>query len=310
MRIGVLSREIELPTTERLLAAGSRRGHDMVHLRLLDLAVQVGGGRAELRVRGEPAPQLDAFVPRLSGYLPQLVLAASRALISGGAVPLDDPDAIACAFDKLRTAERLVAAGIPTPPTILAKDLDALEWVIDAVGGAPVVIKPLNGSQGRGVLLAETRAAAVAILENLIMTGRDHLVQALVPEALGEDRRLLVIDGEVVAAVRRRARPGEFRPNLHRGGTAEVIEPTPDERALAVAAAAAIGLRFTGVDLLRGAAGPLVVEVNGSPGLEGIEGATRKDLADLAIASLERRVTAEAGHPCEPAREGSPSAPH
>lgn len=303
MRIGVLSRDRELVSTDRLLAAAARRGHEAVPLQLLDLAVRVGASGPELLLRGEPAPAIDAFVPRLGAYLPALALAAGRALIARGAVPLNDLDAMSVASDKLRTAERLVAAGIPTPRTILAKDLDRLDFAIDAVGGAPVVIKPLGGAQGRGVMVASTRAEAVAILENLILTGRDHLVQELVREAAGEDLRALVIDGEVVAAMRRRARPGEFRPNLHRGGTAQAVEPTAAERAAAVAAAGAVGLRFAGVDLLHGPAGPVVVEVNGSPGLEGIEGATGLDLAGRAIEALERRVAAERA-PSHPRRSG------
>jgi len=292
VRIGVLSRDRELVSTDRLLAAATRRGHEAVPLQLLDLAVRVGAAGPELLLRGEPAPALDAFVPRLGAYLPALALAAGRALVAAGAIPLVDLDAMAVASDKLRTAERLVAAGIPTPRTILAKDLDRLDFAIDAVGGAPVVIKPLGGAQGRGVMVASTRAEAVAILENLILTGRDHLVQELVREASGEDLRVLVIDGEVAATMRRRARPGEFRPNLHRGGTAERAEPTVREREVALAAAAAVGLRFAGVDVLHGPAGPVVVEVNGSPGLEGIEAVTGLDLAGRAIEALERVVEA------------------
>ncbi len=227
---------------------------------------------------------------------PSLALAAARALIAAGATPLNDLEGMAVAFDKLRTAEALAYAGVPTPRSILAKDFDNLEFAIDAVGGAPVVIKPVTGAQGRGVMLAESRAAAVAILENLIVTGRDHLVQELVPEALGEDRRLLVLDGQVIAAVRRRARPGEFRPNVHRGGRAEAIEPTSTETERAIAAARAVGLRFAGVDLLESSQGPVVVEVNGSPGLEGIEGATGLDLAGLVIESLERSVSEKEEH--------------
>jgi ribosomal protein S6--L-glutamate ligase len=291
VRIGIVSRDIELPTTDRILAAGTRRGHEMFPLRLLDLAVVVSERGPQLLLRGDPTPHLDAFVPRLGAYLPSLALASCRALVAAGAEPLNAIEGMECAFDKLRTAERLTAAGIPTPRTIFAKDLDHLEFAIDAVGGPPVVIKPVTGAQGRGVMLAESRAAAVAILENLIVTGRDHLVQELIPEALGEDRRLLVADGEVVAAIRRRARPGEFRPNVHRGGEAEAIEPTDDECALAIATAAALDLRFAGVDLLRGGAGPVVVEVNGSPGLEGIEAATGLDLAARLIQALERAVS-------------------
>lgn len=286
MRIGVISRDIELTTTDRFIAAGRDRGHDVVPIRLLDGAVRVGPEGPRVWLAGEPAPPLDAAIPRLGGYLPTLALALARALAASGTALLNDPDAMAVAFDKLRTAERLVAAGVPTPPAILAKDLDRLEFAIDAVGGAPVVIKPQTGGQGRGVMLAESRAAAVAILENLIVTGRDHLVQALVPDAIGEDRRLLVLDGEVVAAIVRRARPGEFRPNLHRGGEAAVHEPSARETELALAAAAAVGLRFAGVDLLAGADGPTVVEVNGSPGLEGVERATGLDLAGLVIDAL------------------------
>jgi ribosomal protein S6--L-glutamate ligase len=312
LRIGVLSRDVELPTTDRLIAAGARRGHEVFPLRLLDLAVLVGAEGPRLLLRGEPCPPLDAFVPRLGSYLPALALAAARALISAGVVPLSDPAAMACAHDKLRTAERLVAAGIPTPRTILAKDLDHLDFAIDAVGGAPVVIKPVTGAQGRGVMVAGTRAEAVAILENLIVAGRDHLVQELVAGALGEDLRVLVIDGEVAAAMRRRARPGEFRTNLHRGGSAEAVEATARERELACAAACAVGLDFAGIDLLAGERGPVVVEVNGSPGLEGIERASGLDLAGRAIDSLERRVAAArggAGSPERPAARAWTDAP-
>jgi len=286
VRIGVISRDVDLATTRRLLAAGERLGHEMVPLPLLDLTVRVGPSGSELLQRQERTPHLDAFIPRMGAYLPELVLAASRALISSGAQPLNEPEGLSVAFDKLRTAERLSAAGIPTPLSVFAKDLDHLDSAIDAVGGPPVVIKPLNGGQGRGVMLAETRATAVAILENLILTGRDHLVQQLVTGSIGEDRRLLVLDGRVIASIRRIAKSGEFRPNLHRGGRAEVLQPTDDESELAIAATEAVGLRFAGVDLLSGVDGSKVIEVNGSPGLEGIERATGLDLASEVLTSL------------------------
>ena len=179
MRIGVISRDIELATTTRFLTAGERRGHSMHPLRLLDCAVRVDTKGPALLLAGAPSPFLDAFIPRLGAYLPSLALAAARALIAAGATPLNDLEGMAVAFDKLRTAEALAYAGVPTPRSILAKDFDNLEFAIDAVGGAPVVIKPVTGAQGRGVMLAESRAAAVAILENLIVTGRDHLVQEI-----------------------------------------------------------------------------------------------------------------------------------
>jgi len=286
VRIGVISRDVDLATTRRLLTAGERLGYQMVPLRVLDLTVRVGFPGSELLLGGERTPHLDAFIPRLGAYLPELVLAASRALIRSGAQSLNEPESLSIAFDKLRTAECLSAAGIPTPWSVFAKDLDHLDSAIDAVGGPPVVIKPLNGGQGRGVMLAETRATAVAILENLILTGRDHLVQELVTGSIGEDRRLLVLDGTVIASIRRIAKPGEFRPNLHRGGRAEVFEPTDEESELAIAAARTVGLRFAGVDVLSGSDGSKVIEVNGSPGLEGIERATGLDLASEVLMSL------------------------
>jgi ribosomal protein S6--L-glutamate ligase len=290
MRIGLISKDIELSTTSRFIAAGERRGHEMVPLRLLDGAVILGGAaapRPALLLDGVELPPLDALIPRLGAYLPSLALSLGRCLIAAGATPLNDLDGMAVAQDKLRTAERLVAAGLPTPRTIFAKDLDHLDRAVAAVGGAPVVIKPTSGAQGRGVMLAETTATAVAILESLIVTGRDHLVQEFIATARGEDRRLLVVGDRVVAAIRRRARAGEFRPNLHRGGAAEPIVPSAEEREVALAATRAVGLRFAGVDLLAGPEGPVVVEVNGSPGLEGIEGATGLDLAGEAIVLLE-----------------------
>ena len=296
MRIGVISRDVELVTTNRFLEAGAALGFTMVPLRLLDGSVLIDGDGPQLWVRGEPQTDpLDGFIPRLGAYLPSLALAISRALEHRGATPLNSSTAMECAFDKLRTAEVLAAAGLPTPRTMLAKDLDHLDFAIDAVGGAPVVLKPSNGAQGRGVLLAESRASAVAFLESLIVTGRDTLVQEWIPEARGEDRRLLVLDDTVIGAIVRRAREGEFRPNLHRGGSVEAIEPTAEEAELAVAAARAVGLRFCGVDLLRSAHGPTVVEVNGSPGLEGIERATGGDFATAALRSLGDAIAATGG---------------
>ena len=296
MRIGVISRDVELVTTNRFLEAGAALGFSMIPLRLLDGSVIVEPDGPQLWLRGEPlSTPLDAFVPRLGAYLPSLALALSRALEHRGAVALNSSSAMELAFDKLRTAELLAAATVPTPRTMLAKDLDHLDFAIEAVGGAPVVLKPSNGAQGRGVLLAESRASAVAFLESLIVTGRDTLVQELIPEARGEDRRLLVLDGQVLGAIVRRAREGEFRPNLHRGGSVEAIEPTAEESALAIAAANAVGLRFCGVDLLRSEAGPVVVEVNGSPGLEGIERATGGDFATAVLKALARSVVERGG---------------
>jgi ribosomal protein S6--L-glutamate ligase len=207
-----------------------------------------------------------------------------------GAYPLNESVAITRARDKLRSLQLLARKGVGLPNTGYANDPDDIQDLIKMVGGAPLVIKLLQGTQGIGVVLAETRKAAESVIEAFMGLKAEIMIQEYIKEAGGADIRCLVIGDKVVAAMKRQAQPGEFRSNLHRGGSASLIKITPTERATAVKAARVMGLNVAGVDILRSERGPLVMEVNSSPGLEGIEQATKKDIAGLIIQFIERNA--------------------
>ena len=288
MRIGVVTINPELTSSQRILTAGRERGHEVHLLSLLNFSVSTGD--PALLHSGEPLPPLDAAILRLGTQLPGLAVAVGKTLESLGVTLLDPVSALELARDKFETLRVLNSAGLPTPKTELVRDLDQLEAAVDRVGGVPVVIKPLHGAQGQGTILAESAAGAVSMMQSVLFQSREFLIQQYIPCA-GEDIRVIVVDGEVVAAKRRKAPAGDFRSNLARGGSARVEEVTPELGELAVHATQTLGLHCSGVDLLPSTDGPVILEINGSPGLGGIEKVTGSDVASRWIMSLENRCS-------------------
>ncbi|MEE2856217.1 MAG: RimK family alpha-L-glutamate ligase [Planctomycetota bacterium] len=294
MRIGIITADPALDSCLRLEKEATRRGHEWVPLPLLRLAIRTSAPR--LICCGEEVAPLDAAILRLGAVLPGLAVAAGRALEQDGVALIDPVEALVTARDKMESLQRLSRAGVPVPETELVRDLDQLHEAVERLGGPPVVLKPLFGSQGRGAVLAESHASAVSLMESVLFLSREFILQRYI-ECGGRDTRLLVIGGEVVAAMDRTAPAGDFRSNLHRGGTATTVDPDQQVKKLAVDSAAILGLRCAGVDVLQGPDGPLVLEVNGSPGLAGIEATTGVEVARCWIDVLEETV--REGQHCE-----------
>jgi ribosomal protein S6--L-glutamate ligase len=290
MRLVMLARNRSLYSHERLAAAARARGHDIDVINTLHLHVNITSRRPTLLYGGKTLPLYDAVIPRIGASVTHYGLAVLRQFEMQGVYPLNESVAIGRARDKLRALQLLARAGIDLPVTTFAHDPRMAEDVVREVGGAPVVIKLLEGTQGMGVILAETQASAKSIIEAFSAANVNIMVQEFIAEAEGSDLRVFVVGGDVVAAIRRTGRIGEFRSNLHRGGKAVAADITEAERAAAIRAAETLGLNVCGVDLLRSRRGPVVVEVNASPGLEGIESATGSDVAGRIIEFLERNA--------------------
>ncbi|HEY7840631.1 MAG TPA: 30S ribosomal protein S6--L-glutamate ligase [Gammaproteobacteria bacterium] len=287
MKIAVLSRNSRLYSTRRLVEAARARGHDVKVLDVLRCYMNITSHRPGIHYKGEDLEKFDAVIPRIGASVTFYGTAVLRQFEMMGVYPLNESVAISRARDKLRALQLLSRKGIGLPITGFANKPDDIEDLIDMVGGPPLVIKLLQGTQGIGVVLAENRQAAESVIESFLGLKASVLVQEYIGEAGGADIRAFVIGDKVVAAMKRQARAGEFRANLHRGGTASVIRITPEERSTAVRAAKTMGLNVAGVDMLRSNHGPVVMEVNSSPGLEGIEGATGKDLAGMIVQFIE-----------------------
>jgi ribosomal protein S6--L-glutamate ligase len=290
MKITILSRSKRIYSTARLLEAGLARGHEVQVVDTLRCYMNIVSHRPLIHYKGEVVPKPDAVIPRIGASITFYGTAVLRQFEMIGTFPLNESVAISRSRDKLRSLQLLSRRGIGLPVTGFCRSPDDIDDLIKMVGGAPLVIKLLEGTQGIGVVLAETRKAAESVIEAFMGLKANIMVQEYIKEAGGADIRCFVIGGKVVAAMRRQAQPGEFRSNLHRGGTAEVIRITPEERSTAVRAAKVMGLNVAGVDLLRSNHGPVVMEVNSSPGLEGIEAATGKDIAGLIIQFLENHA--------------------
>ena len=283
MKIAILSRKRALYSTRRLVEAAQQQGHEVQVIDTLRCYMNITSHKPEIHYRGENLTGFDAVIPRIGASITFYGTAVVRQFEMMGVFPLNESVAIARSRDKLRSLQLLSRKGIGLPVSGFAHSPDDIEDLIKMVGGAPVVIKLLEGTQGIGVVLAETQKAAESVIEAFMGLKANILVQEFIKEAGGSDIRCLVIGEKVVAAMMRRAKEGEFRSNLHRGGTAELIRITPEERSTAVRAAAAMGLNVAGVDILRSNHGPVIMEVNSSPGLEGIEKATGKDIASMII---------------------------
>jgi ribosomal protein S6--L-glutamate ligase len=287
MRLAMLARNPGLYSHKRLVEAATARGHSIDVINTLHVHMNITSNRPVLRYGGKALPIYDAVIPRIGASVTHYGLAVLRQFEMQGVFPLNESVAIGRSRDKLRALQLLARAGIGLPVTAFAHGPRRADEVIREVGGGPVVIKLLEGTQGMGVILAETEASAKSIIEAFSAANVNILVQEYIKEAEGTDLRALVVDGRVVGAMRRVGKTGEFRSNLHRGGTAEDAHITEEEESTAVRAASVLGLNVAGVDMLRSHRGPMVIEVNSSPGLKGIELATNADLAGEIIAFVE-----------------------
>ena len=290
MKIAIMSRSRKIYSTRRLLEAAGERGHDTKVVDTLRCYMNIASHRPALHYRGDALEDFDAVIPRIGASITFYGTAVLRQFEMMGTFPLNESVAISRSRDKLRSLQLLSRKGIGLPVTGFAHSPDDVKDLIEMVDGAPLVIKLLEGTQGIGVVLAETRKAAESVIEAFMGLKANIMVQEYIKESGGADIRCFVVGDRVVAAMKRQAKPGEFRSNLHRGGSAELIKITPEERSTAKRAARIMGLNVAGVDLLRSNHGPLVMEVNSSPGLEGIEEATGKDIAGMIIKFLENNA--------------------
>lgn len=290
MRIAILSRGPNLYSSRRLVEAGEAAGHEMHVVDTLRCYMSMATAQPQIHYKGEQLEGFDAVIPRIGASITFYGTAVLRQFEMQGVFPVNESVAISRSRDKLRSLQLLSRKGIGLPITGFANAPDDIPDLINMVGGAPLVIKLLEGTQGIGVVLAETRKAAESVIEAFMGLSANIMVQEYIEEAGGADIRCFVVDGKVVAAMKRQAAEGEFRSNLHRGGSAQLVRISKEERLTAVKAAKVMGLNVAGVDLLRSARGPLVMEVNSSPGLEGIEDATGKDVAAMIIHFIEKQA--------------------
>lgn len=290
MKIAILSRDGSLYSCKRLLQAGKARGHSIEVIDPLSCYMNINPGSSAIHYRGKQLGHYDAVIPRIGSAITFYGTAVLRQFEVCGSFPLNESVAITRARDKLRSLQLLVRQGIAMPVTGFAHSPDDTSDLIDMVGGVPLVVKLLEGTQGIGVVLAETRQAAESVIDAFRGLNAHILVQEFIKEAQGKDIRCLVVGGRVVAAIERKAREGDFRSNLHRGGTARLVDISEREREIAIQAAATLGLDVAGVDILRANRGPLVMEVNASPGLEGVEKTTGLDIAAMMIAWIEQQA--------------------
>ncbi|GMM89673.1 30S ribosomal protein S6--L-glutamate ligase [Vibrio fortis] len=290
MRIAILSRNENLYSTARLKQAGEARGHQVDVIDTLHCDIDIASNNPKIRYMGEELPQYDAVIPRIGASITFYGTAVVRQFEMMGTFCINESVAISRSRDKLRSLQLLSRKGVGLPKTGFASRPDKIQDLIKNVGGAPLVIKLLEGTQGIGVVLAETNKAAESVIEAFMGLKANILVQEFIEEAKGADIRCFVVGNKVIAAMKRQAGEGEFRSNLHRGGTAQLVKLTKEERATAINAAKIMGLNLCGVDILQSKNGPVVMEVNSSPGLEGIEKATGKDVADMIFEFIEKNA--------------------
>ncbi|RMF24048.1 MAG: 30S ribosomal protein S6--L-glutamate ligase [Cyanobacteria bacterium J083] len=283
MKIAILSQDASLYSTRRLREAGEAQGHDMRVINYLRCYMNITSHRPTIVYGGKTLENFDAIIPRIGASKTFYGTAVVRQFEVMGVFSANESQAISRSRDKLRCLQILAREGIGLPITVFAHNTQDIDGLIEAVGGTPLVIKLLEGTQGIGVVLAETKQAAKSVIEAFRGLNANILIQEFIAEAKGSDIRCFVVGNKVIAAMKRQGGEGEFRSNIHRGGRAEKIKLTPEERSTAIRAAKAMGLRVAGVDLLRSNHGPVVMEVNSSPGLEGIEKATQVDVAGKII---------------------------
>jgi ribosomal protein S6--L-glutamate ligase len=290
VNIAILSRKASLYSTRRLREAAEERGHEVRVVDYLRCYMDITSHRPQVRYQGDVLNNFQALIPRIGASHTFYGTAVVRQFEMMRVYPTNESQAISRSRDKLRCLQLLSREGIGLPVTGFAHSTKDVDGLIQLVGGAPLVVKLLEGTQGIGVVLAETTKAAESVIEAFRGLDANILVQEFIKEAGGEDIRAFIVGEKVVASMKRKGAEGEFRSNLHRGGTADAIKLTPEERSTAVRAAKTMGLRVCGVDLLRSNHGPVVMEVNSSPGLEGIEAATGVDVAGKVIEFIERNA--------------------
>lgn len=290
MKIAILSRDGSLYSCKRLREAAEERRHCIDIIDPLSCYMNINSAAPSVHYRGRRLDKYDAVIPRIGSLITFYGTAVLRQFEMLGSYPLNNSVAVIRARDKLHSLQLLAREGIDLPVTGFAHSPDDTGDLIEMVGGAPLVVKLVEGTQGIGVVLAETRQAAESVIDAFRGLNAHILVQEYVREAKGRDVRCLVIGNRVVAAIERQAKPGEFRSNLHRGGSASKVRITAQERDIAIKAAKTLGLNVAGVDILRAERGPLVMEVNASPGLEGIETTTGLDIAGMMIEFIEQHV--------------------
>lgn len=292
MKIAILSRNAKLYSTRRLVEAAKQRGHEARVVDHIRCFMDIGTDNPSVHYKDEEfiGGDFDAIIPRIGASVSFYGTSVVRQFEMMGTYSVNESVAITRSRDKLRSTQLLSRKGVGIPVTAYANSPDDIDGLIREVGGAPLVIKLLEGTQGIGVVLAETKKAAESVIQAFMGVNSNILIQEFIKEAGGSDIRCLVVGGKVIAAMQRNAPPGEFRSNLHRGGSAELVKLTAKERSVAIKAASIMGLNVCGVDLLRSERGPLVMEVNSSPGLRGIEEATGKDVAVMIIDFIEKNA--------------------
>ena len=288
-RIGLLASNPSLYSNRRIMEAGEARGHEMHFLNIKECYMKLDADKPEIHYRGgKVLDNFDAIIPRIRPSITFYGCALTRQFEAMKVFCLNSAMAITQSRDKLYSLQLLLHNGVDIPTTGFANSPLDTDDLIKMVGGTPLIVKLLEGTQGKGVVLAETKKAAESVINAFKSLNANILVQEFIKEANGKDLRLFVVDGKVVAAIQREAAAGEFRANIHMGGTASVIKPTVEEKKIAIKAAKAMDLKVAGVDIIRSSKGPLLLEVNSSPGLEGIEGATHKDIAGEMIKAIEK----------------------
>jgi ribosomal protein S6--L-glutamate ligase len=292
MKIAMLARNAGLYSHKRLVEAAEQRGHEIDVINTLRCYMNIASRRPEIYYNGKKLEGYDAVIPRIGASVTFYGTAVLRQFEMMGTYPLNESVAIGRSRDKLRSMQLLARDGIGLPVTTFAHDPKQTEEVLALAGGAPLVIKLLEGTQGLGVVLADSDRSAKSVIEAFRATNTNILVQEFIKEAGGTDIRAIVVGGRVIAAMKRSGADGDFRSNLHRGGSATVVKLSPEERSTAIRAAKAMGLNACGVDMLRANHGPVVMEVNSSPGLEGVENATGLDIAGKMIEFLEKNAKA------------------
>jgi len=290
MKIALMARNANLYSHQRLIEAAEARGHEIDVIDTMRVYIHIASHRPEMYYRGQKVEGYDAVIPRIGASVTFFGTAVLRQFEMMGVYPLNESVAISRSRDKLRSHQLLARRGIGLPVTVFAHSTSRADDIVEILGGAPVVIKLLEGTQGIGVVLGETAGAAKSMIQAFGGLKANILVQEFIKESGGSDIRCLVVGEKVVASMMRKGAEGDFRSNLHRGGSAGAVKITPEERSTAVRAAKIMGLNVCGVDMLRSNHGPVVMEVNSSPGLEGVEKATGKDVAGAVIAFLEKNA--------------------
>jgi ribosomal protein S6--L-glutamate ligase len=290
MKIAMLARNAKLYSHQRLKEAAETRGHELDIIDTLRCYMNIASRRPEVYYNGEKLTGFDAVIPRIGASVTFYGMAVLRQFEMMGVYPLNESVAIGRSRDKLRSMQLMARDGIGLPVTTFAHDPKQTEEVLRLAGGAPIVIKLLEGTQGIGVVLADSDRSAKSVVEAFRGAGVNIMLQEFIKEAGGTDIRAIVIGGKVVAAMKRTGAEGDFRSNLHRGGSAQVVKLSSEERATAVRAAKSLGLNVCGVDMLRSNHGPVIMEVNSSPGLEGVEKTTGLDIAGKIIEYMEKHA--------------------